>query len=476
MWHGAPPKACASGWATHETTAALIVKNPWCGARPAWPCTTPVPAPGARPVRPLRGAPGGGRDRRGLRPHGQHVRPPAGRLRPDFICLSKGLTGGTLALSAVLTTETVYAAFRRFRGAWLPALALVPPGAPWPAARPWHAGAVRADRCHQRQPRAGAKAGRRLRPLNQHARVRHAQPGNDLGLGCADLAARLPAPLQRSRTGRGLLRPISNTLYAGPLLLDEEAVQHPGRQRAGPPLKTPWPRRTIRERPPHHWLLCHRHRHGRGQDPGLLRGAAYGPPPCPRGGMKAVAAGARPHGHGGWANGHAGATRRVHLAGPPELDNPVLLPDPLSPHIAAQRRGPLHRDRTHRGHTGPLAQQADAVVVEGAGGFLVPLSDQLSGADLACALDLPVVMVVGLRLGCLNHAALTAEAIRARGLRLAGWIASRVDPAMLVPEENMAWLRQHLDRQLQAPLLADIPFQQHPDPRATTYTLPEQWQ
>ncbi|MBA4005955.1 MAG: dethiobiotin synthase, partial [Delftia sp.] len=103
-------------------------------------------------------------------------------------------------------------------------------------------------------------------------------------------------------------------------------------------------------------------------------------------------------------------------------------------------------------------------------------SDQLSGADLACALDLPVVMVVGLRLGCLNHAALTAEAIRARGLRLAGWIASRVDPAMLVPEENMAWLRQHLDRQLQAPLLADIPFQQHPDPRATTYTLPEQWQ
>jgi dethiobiotin synthetase len=85
-------------------------------------------------------------------------------------------------------------------------------------------------------------------------------------------------------------------------------------------------------------------------------------------------------------------------------------------------------------------------------------------------------MVVGLRQGCLNHAALTAEAIRARGLRLAGWIASRVDPAMLVPEDNLAWLRQHLHRQLQAPLLADIPFQQHPDARATAYTLPEEWQ
>ena len=81
-------------------------------------------------------------------------------------------------------------------------------------------------------------------------------------------------------------------------------------------------------------------------------------------------------------------------------------------------------------------------------------------------------MVVGLRLGCLSHAALTAEAIRARGLRLAGWIASRVDPAMLVPEENMAWLRQHL----QAPLLADIAFQAHPDARATGYVLPQEWQ
>ena len=77
-----------------------------------------------------------------------------------------------------------------------------------------------------------------------------------------------------------------------------------------------------------------------------------------------------------------------------------------------------------------LAALADAVVVEGAGGFHVPLNDTQTGADLAQALALPVVLVVGLRLGCLNHALLTAEAIRARGLTLAGWVANRVDPDM----------------------------------------------
>jgi dethiobiotin synthetase len=190
-------------------------------------------------------------------------------------------------------------------------------------------------------------------------------------------------------------------------------------------------------------------------------------------GMKAVAAGAEPDGRGGWANEDTLALRAAStMAVAPELDNPVLLPDPMSPHIAAQRAGTTVSidhivDSYHR-----LAGQADAVVVEGAGGFLVPLSDRLTGADLARALDLPVVLVVGLRLGCLNHAALTAEAIRARGLHLAGWIASRVDPGMLAPEENMAWLQQHL----QAPLLADIPFQRQPDARATPFTLPEAWQ
>ena len=157
---------------------------------------------------------------------------------------------------------------------------------------------------------------------------------------------------------------------------------------------------------------------------------------------------------------------------PPELDNPVLLPDPVSPHIAAARAGVkidiAHLVACHRA----LETLADAVVVEGAGGFLVPLSDLETGADLAQALALPVVLVVGLRLGCLNHALLTAEAIRARGLTLAGWVANHVDPAMLAQQDNLAFLQQ----KIQAPLLATIPYQPVFDPRALAFTLPLEWQ
>ncbi|MGH8832750.1 MAG: ATP-dependent dethiobiotin synthetase BioD, partial [Polaromonas sp.] len=107
-----------------------------------------------------------------------------------------------------------------------------------------------------------------------------------------------------------------------------------------------------------------------------------------------------------------------------------------------------------------------------AGGFHVPLSDTQTGADLAQALGLPVVLVVGLRLGCLNHALLTVEAIRTRGLTLAGWVANHVDPTMLAQDDNIAFLQQ----QLQAPLLASIPHQGAPDPRALTLNLPPAWQ
>jgi dethiobiotin synthetase len=118
-----------------------------------------------------------------------------------------------------------------------------------------------------------------------------------------------------------------------------------------------------------------------------------------------------------------------------------------------------------------LAAQADAVVVEGAGGFHVPLSDTETGADLAQALALPVVLVVGLRLGCLNHALLTAEAIRTRGLALAGWVANRVDPGMDAAEENIAYLRERLG----APLLAEVPYQELPDARGLVFELPGEW-
>ena len=164
----------------------------------------------------------------------------------------------------------------------------------------------------------------------------------------------------------------------------------------------------------------------------------------------------------------AASTCRV----PPELDNPVLLPDPVSPHIAAARAGAridiAHIVACYR----QLALLADAVVVEGAGGFHVPLSPTETGADLAMALGLPVVLVVGLRLGCLNHALLSAEAIRARGLTLAGWVANHIDPAMLAQDDNIAFLR----KQLQAPLLATVPWQAAMDARNITIHLPAGWQ
>ena len=185
-------------------------------------------------------------------------------------------------------------------------------------------------------------------------------------------------------------------------------------------------------------------------------------------GMKPVAAGLvqTPD---GWDSEDAIALRAASTVRvPPALDNPVRLPDPLSPHLAAERAGTRidipHLVACQR----ELAQHADAMVVEGAGGFLVPLSPEHTGAGLAQALGLPVLLVVGLRLGCLNHALLSAEAIRARGLTLAGWVANRIDPGMAAADDNIAFLRQRLG----APLLADIAHRAAPDFRTVHIELP----
>ena len=189
-------------------------------------------------------------------------------------------------------------------------------------------------------------------------------------------------------------------------------------------------------------------------------------------GMKPVAAGLVPWGED-WASEDAIALRAAStLAVPPALDNPVLLPDPLSPHIAAARAGVEIDIAAIVTSYQALAAQADAVGGEGTGGFLVPLTDTLTGADLAQALALPVVLVVGLRLGCLNHALLTAEAIRARGLTLAGWVANRIDPEMGAADENIAYLRARLN----APLLAEVPYQDLPEPGSLVFDLPKAWQ
>jgi dethiobiotin synthetase len=136
------------------------------------------------------------------------------------------------------------------------------------------------------------------------------------------------------------------------------------------------------------------------------------------------------------------------------LANPYALKDPIAPHIAAAREGVAIDLQRIRRCFDRLHALAHDVVVEGVGGFRVPLNDGEDGADLAALLGLPIVLVVGMRLGCLNHALLTHEAIASRGLKLAGWVANRIDPGMERCEENIRFLM----RALAAPLLAVVPF------------------
>ncbi|MDE2082679.1 MAG: dethiobiotin synthase [Burkholderiales bacterium] len=188
-------------------------------------------------------------------------------------------------------------------------------------------------------------------------------------------------------------------------------------------------------------------------------------------GMKPVAAGLVLH-QGAWVSEDVLALRAAStVAVPAALDNPVALPDPLSPHLAARRAG--RHVAVAELHTAQraLARLADVVLVEGAGGWRVPLNDRETLADLARALAAPVVLVVGLRLGCLNHALLTAEAIRADGLVLAGWVANGIDPAMACRDENIDTLRQRLP----APLLGVVPWLERPDPRRIALGLPPGW-
>jgi dethiobiotin synthetase len=146
---------------------------------------------------------------------------------------------------------------------------------------------------------------------------------------------------------------------------------------------------------------------------------------------------------------------------PYELVNPVLAGAAMAPHIALAWEGRRFERAAVLEAWGTLTHAADVVVAEGAGGWLVPLTDDYDMASLAVDLALPVLLVVGLRLGCLNHARLTAEGIAARGLPLAGWVASTVDPAMPGLEENLATLESALSR----PPLAVLPWLPNNTPR-----------
>lgn len=170
-------------------------------------------------------------------------------------------------------------------------------------------------------------------------------------------------------------------------------------------------------------------------------------------GMKPVAAGAFQR-DGVWRNSDADAlAAAASVALPRELTTPYLLREPASPHIAAAMEGVEINPQHILACYDRVAGMADAVVVEGVGGFRVPLNDRYDTADFAQQLGLPVVMVVGLRLGCINHALLTAEAIAARGLKLVGWVGNVVDLAMQHGIANV----ETISARLQAPLLGCVP-------------------
>lgn len=171
-------------------------------------------------------------------------------------------------------------------------------------------------------------------------------------------------------------------------------------------------------------------------------------------GLKPLAAGCEQT-EEGWCNEDALALQAAStLKLPYQQINPVALREAMAPHIAAARESKrLSLSRLVGFCRGALQSPVDLCLVEGAGGWRVPLNNQEYLSGLPKELNLPVILVVGLRLGCLNHALLTAEAIQQDGLKLAGWVANVLDAGMPVVEENIATLKALLP----CPLLGEIP-------------------
>jgi len=146
----------------------------------------------------------------------------------------------------------------------------------------------------------------------------------------------------------------------------------------------------------------------------------------------------------------------VHL--PSAITTPYMLREPAAPHIAAALEGVTIDAVPIIAAFAEIQAASDAVVVEGVGGFRVPFNDDFDSADLAAQLNLPVILVVGMRLGCISHALLTVEAIIARGLVLSGWIANSLEAGMRFEQENIDALAQRIP----APLLGRVPRLQQP--------------
>ena len=140
--------------------------------------------------------------------------------------------------------------------------------------------------------------------------------------------------------------------------------------------------------------------------------------------------------------------------------NPIAFVPPVAPHIAAQETGVTISSQTIvAGYTHLKGMSPDLLIMEGAGGWRLPLGDKRYLSDIVKQLQLDVIIVVGMRLGCLNHALLTAEAVQRDGLNIKGWIANQLDPDMPRYTENLATLKAEMP----APFLGEIPYAKVPD-------------
>lgn len=177
-------------------------------------------------------------------------------------------------------------------------------------------------------------------------------------------------------------------------------------------------------------------------------------------GMKPVASGAQRTPEGLRNEDAVRIQRQCSRQLPYEWINPFAYEPPIAPHLAAVSTGrAIDQQAILEGCT-RMRGMADWVMVEGVGGWRVPLDAVSSVADLAALLQLPVILVVGLRLGCINHALLTEACIRLSGVRLLGWVANQVEPAMEALEGNLGTLRERLS----APCLGVIPWLESPNP------------
>jgi len=171
--------------------------------------------------------------------------------------------------------------------------------------------------------------------------------------------------------------------------------------------------------------------------------------------MKPVAAGAYQTAEGLRNPDALSLVKEANMRAPYEVINPYCFAPTVSPHLAARDVGVAIDTRLIKERFDELSRNADFVVVESAGGWLAPISDTRTMADIAVTLGLPVLLVVGLRLGCLNHTMLTARAIEASGLRLAAWVGNHVAFHFERGAENIATLEERLGR---APLDV-LPFE-----------------